>query len=383
MADKILFVDDEPNVLQSIQRQLHKRFPLQVASGGAEALRVLKEEGPFAVIVSDMRMPIMTGIELLAQAKDLYPDMVRLMLTGNADQETAMEAVNTGQIFRFLTKPCPPPVFITSLALAVRQHRLITAEKELLQKTLKGCISVLSELLGVANPQAFSSGLRIRDYVVKIAEAMDLAHLWQYEIAALMSQIGCITLPGDILNKIYAGQLLTEDETLMYEHHPLVGKSLLEKIPRLENMTRMIEWQQKRFDAYTKEMAGAEFEEVLIGAQILKAAIDFDRQLFQGKDSDQALQWMRKQHNCYNPAALDALGTIKINDREQVLHLNVEKIGVGMVAATDILAKNGVLIIPKGQVITWPLLQGLINFSKQVGVVEPVRVQIGQYTEDP
>jgi len=383
MAEKILFVDDEPNVLQSIQRQLHKRFPLQIAVGGAEALRILREEGPFAVIVSDMRMPIMTGIELLAQTKDLYPDMVRLMLTGNADQETAMEAVNTGQIFRFLTKPCPPAVFITSLALAMRQHRLITAEKELLQKTLKGCISVLSELLGVANPQAFSSGLRIRDYVVKIAEAMNLTNLWQYEIAALMSQIGCITLPGDILNKIYAGQELTGDEAEMYENHPMVGKSLLEKIPRLENMTRMIEWQQKRFDAYTKELAGAEFEEVLTGAQILKAAIDFDRQLFQGKDGDQALQWMRKQHNCYNPTVLDALGTIKINDREQVLHLNVEKIGVGMVAADDILAKNGVLIIPKGQIITWPLLQGLKNFSKQVGVVEPVRVQIGQFTESP
>jgi response regulator RpfG family c-di-GMP phosphodiesterase len=381
MTEKILFVDDEPNVLQSIQRQLHKRFPLQIAEGGEDALRILREEGPFAVIVSDMRMPRMTGVELLAQTKDLYPDMVRLMLTGNADQETAMEAVNTGQIFRFLTKPCPPAVFITSLALAVRQHRLITAEKELLQKTLRGSINVLSELLAVANPLAFSSGLRIRDYVVKLASIMELPNLWQYEIAAVMSQIGCITLPGDVLNKIYAGQELNQDETHMYESHPMVGKSLLEKIPRLENITKMIELQQKRFDAYTKELAGSEFEEILTGAQILKVAIDFDRQLFQGKGSSEIQEWMRKQHNCYNPQVLDALENIKVNEREQLLHLNVEKIGVGMVAADDILAKNGVLVIPKGQVITWPLLQGLKNFSMQVGIVEPIRVQVGQSSE--
>jgi DNA-binding NtrC family response regulator len=112
MTEKILFVDDEPNVQESIKRQLHKRFEIATAEGADEALRILKEKGPFAVIVSDMRMPHMTGVEILALTKDLYPDMARLMLTGNADQESATEAVNTVQIFRFLTKPCPQATFI-------------------------------------------------------------------------------------------------------------------------------------------------------------------------------------------------------------------------------------------------------------------------------
>ena len=251
MTEKILFVDDEPNVLQSIQRQLRKRFELETAESGDEALKVLKERGPFAVIVSDMRMPNMNGVELLTRIKDLYPETVRLMLTGNADQETAMEAVNSGQIFRFLTKPCPQATFITSLALALRQYRLITAEKELLQKTLKGSVTVLSELLGIAHPLAFSAGLRIKKYMVTLAEALALPNPWQYEIAALMSQIGCITLPGDVLSKVYADQELTPEESEMYAEHPLTGASLLEKIPRLEQVTKMIEWQQKRYDQYT------------------------------------------------------------------------------------------------------------------------------------
>ncbi len=382
MTEKILFVDDEPNVLQSIQRQLHKRFELATAEGGDEALRILKEQGPFAVIVSDMRMPKMSGVELLTRVKDLYPDMVRLMLTGNADQETAMSAVNDGQIFRFLTKPCPQATFITSLALALRQHRLITAEKELLQKTLKGCVNVLSELLGVANPLAFSSGLRIKNYVFRIAEALELPNTWQYEIAALMSQIGCITLPGDVLSKVYAGHELTSTEREMYENHPLTGAALLEKIPRLENITKMIELQQKRYNEYTDAIKKSQFEDVIKGAQILKAVIDLDLQLFRGIGRDEALLWLRKQKNCYNPEVLDVLETIDVGSQGQLLSLNVSHITDGMVADEDIMAKNGVMIIPKGQTITRTLLQGLINFSMQVGVVEPIRVQIGQIVEE-
>ena len=135
MSDKILFVDDEENILQSIKRELRKRFEVFTACGGTEALDVLRKDGPFAVIVSDMRMPVMDGIQLLTTVKDIYPETVRLMLTGNADQETAIEAVNKGAIFRFLNKPCPTPTLAMALALAVRQYRLITAEKELLNKT--------------------------------------------------------------------------------------------------------------------------------------------------------------------------------------------------------------------------------------------------------
>ncbi|MFN2354083.1 MAG: response regulator, partial [Desulfopila sp.] len=205
MTEKILFVDDEPHVLDSMRRQLRKRFQVITAPSGTEALEKIKHEGPIAVVVSDMRMPEMDGIELLSLIKELSPDTVRLMLTGNADQETAMEAVNKGQIFRFLTKPCPVSMLAPSLALALRQHRLITAEKELLDKTLKGSIKVLSDLLSFSKPAAFSAGVRIRSLVLEIAQKIDYKNSWQLEIAALMSQIGCITLPGEIMDTMDDG----------------------------------------------------------------------------------------------------------------------------------------------------------------------------------
>lgn len=382
MTEKILFVDDEPHVLQSIRRQLRKRFSLEIAEGGEEALRILKEKGPFAVIVSDMRMPEMNGVELLSKVKDLYPDTVRLMLTGNADQETAMDAVNTGHIFRFLTKPCPPATFITSLALAQRQHRLLSAEKELLQQTLRGSIAVLSELLGIANPTAFSSASRIKHYVVQLAEMFALPGFWQYEVAALMSQIGCITLPGEILQKMYSGVMLNDGERTMYASHPEVGAKLLEKIPRLENVTKMIALQLLDFDKYDADIVSEEIEEVITGAQILKVVIDFDLQLCCGNTRFDSIKWLRRQKGKYNPAYVESLTKIKMENKVHTVSLQVHELVVGMVPIDDVVAKNGALIIPKGQSITWPLLQGLNNFEKQIGVVEPIAVRVGVAEEE-
>lgn len=323
-------------------------------------------------------MPGMSGVELLAQVKDIYPETVRMMLTGNADQETAAEAVNTGHVFRFLTKPCPPSTFITALVLAQRQYRLITAEKELLQKTLNGSVNVLSELLSLANPTAFSSGVRFKTYVVQIAKRLDLPNLWQYEISALMSQIGCMTLPGDVLSKVYAGVELNDDELSMYAKHPAVGAKLLEQIPRLENVVKIIALQQMRFDEYDEKIANEELEEVMLGAQVLKTVADFDRLLFQGKKRSEALQTLQQEKGAHNPKVLQALNGIKIDKQRIVVSIRVADIGIGMIAAEDIVASNGSLVAPKGQAITWPIMQGVKNFAKQIGIVEPIQMSIEQ-----
>ncbi len=376
MTEKILFVDDEINILESIARQLRKRFKLKIASSGPEALQILKEDGPFSVIVADMRMPGMDGVQLLSIVKDLYPDMVRMMLTGNADQETAIEAVNKGQIFKFLNKPCPTSVLVPSLALAQRQYRLVTAEKELLDQTLKGSVKVLSELLSLSNPMAFSCGYRIKNLVVKLAQLMDLAQIWKYEVAALMSQIGCITLPTDILNKKHANVELTEEEDEMYRNHPKVGAGLLADIPRLESVVGMISEQLRRYDEFTEDV-GVD-EESALGAQILRASLDYDLLLFLGKSHKEAVDELFADKGKYNPEILNHLRTVKLEEGSRVVSVKVQDISIGMIAEEDILAKNGILLTPKGQEITWSVLQGLVNFSKQVGVREPIRVRIEQ-----
>jgi response regulator RpfG family c-di-GMP phosphodiesterase len=375
--ETILFVDDEVNVLQSMKRQLRKRFTILTSESGDDALALLKEQGPVAVIVSDMRMPGMDGIQLLSHVKALYPDTVRIMLTGNADQETAVEAVNTGQIFRFLTKPCPMSVLVSSLALALRQYRLIIAEQQLLNETLKGSIKVLSELLSIANSAAFSSGYRIKMTVSKIAEKMDLPHPWQYEIAALMSGIGCITLPVEILQKLNAGIELSEEEQETFAQHPDTGARLLSHIPRLEKVALMVKNQLRHFNEYQSGEPVELPEEVQAGAQILKAVIDHDLLLHQGIPPREALSRLKKKPEKYNPKVLEFLATMKVQtEKTKVISIKFHDIVPGMVAEDNVFAKNGTLIIPKGQEITWPVIQGLSNFVKHIGIREPIRVRI-------
>lgn len=378
MGEKILLVDDEPNVLESIQRQLRNRFEVMTAQSGEEALEVLKTNGPFTLIVSDMRMPGMDGVQLLSRVKDMYPDTVRIMLTGNADQETAVAAANTGQIFRFLNKPCSTATLATALALGVRQHKLMIAEKELLNDTLKGSMKVLSELLSQANATVFGAGSRIKDLVARLCEQLKLANSWEYEIAALMSQVGCITLPTDILHKLYAGVELSPEERQMYERHPEVGRELFTHIPRMEIVAAMIGMQLHRMDEYKKETVSSDDDEACFGAQMLKVAIDYDLFSYQGLKHKEILQKMQRMPTVYNQEILDALEGMKIKVIQgRVVNLKVKDIQTGMIAEEDIFANNGVLIIPRGQVVTWPILQGLDNFSKQVGIKEPICVRIG------
>ncbi|BCO08225.1 response regulator receiver modulated metal-dependent phosphohydrolase [Desulfolithobacter dissulfuricans] len=382
MTEKILLVDDEVNVLQSLTRQLRKRFATHTATSGDEALQILKKEGPFAVIVSDMRMPGMDGIQLLSRVKDLYPETIRIMLTGNADQETAIKAVNKGNIFRFLTKPCSSGTLILALTMALHQYRVESAERNLLDETLRGSVKVLTEILSQANPLAFSSGYRIKHYVVTMARELQLPGLWQFEIAALMSQIGCITLPAEILNKRYANIELTPDEQQMFANHPLVGSRLLGNIPRLENVAAMIAHQLRRFDEYDDGLEEKLAEEVCIGAQLLKTTLDYDLLLYRGMEPAEAMRQMKRDRGAYIQALLRLLEKTKSQERPtEVISLKARDIAPGMIVQEDVFARNGVLLIPKGQEVTWPMIQSLSNFAQQVGIQEPIRVLIGKRGE--
>ncbi len=375
----ILFVDDEQNVLDAIKRQLRKKFNIITALDGTEALETVKREGPFAVVVSDMRMPVMDGIEFLSRVREIVPDTVRMMLTGNADQETAIEAVNRGSIFRFLTKPCSVELLENSLNAGIEQYRLITAEKELLSKTLNGTIKVLTEILSLVNPAAFSRAYRIKNIVREIAVKLKLPNLWQYQIAALLSQIGCITLPSDTIEKMYAGVKLTDDEEKMYQAHPEAGAKLLANIPRLGIVSRIIEAQQQP-NFKLKGIPESPYDKaVAIGAQILHLAIDYDQLIFLGASHDRACKELAGSGNLYNPNILAALLEITPPDMAQVIRkVGVMELEKGMMVNQDVLARNGLLIAAKGQKISMTAMQRLRNFSNTIGVEEPIEVIVFQ-----
>lgn len=381
MNEKILFVDDDANLLAAFRRTLRKKFEFEVALGPEVALDLLKSSGPFAVVVADMRMPGMDGVTLLTHVKAATPDTVRMILTGNADLQTAIQAVNEGSVFHFLTKPCPVETLEAALKTGLEQYRLITAEKELLEKTLMGSLNVLSEILGLVNPLAFGKATRIRRYVAHIVAKLRLvSNGWQYEMAALLSQIGCITLTPELLDKVYARVPLSPNEQEIVSAHPTIAYNLLTQIPRLEAIARMIANQKNSFKSFaTSDSLTDEDKIIHLGSQILKVVIDFDQLVMNGLTKMEALTSLSQRSSEYNPNLVAALASIHLDEVGEVVKtLRIKELTTGMIAEKDIKANSGLLLVPKGQEITYPVLERLRNFARQTGVAEPVWVRVPQ-----
>jgi len=298
-----------------------------------------------------------------------------MMLTGYADLQTAIEAVNEGNIFRFLTKPCPPDKLAEAIQAGVRQYGLVTAERELLEKTLRGSIKVLTEILSLVNPEAFGRSSRIKRIALQIAERLGMTDIWKLETAAMLSQIGCVILPEHVLKKIYTGRQLSDEESQLYDMHPSVGHDLIENIPRMKDVAGMIAYQEKNFDGTGSPRDAVKGEGIPLGARVLRVVVDFDVLESAGFSRREALLKLRKNAGRYDPqvfAAFEAVTGEKEGTRIVPLRLNELK--STMILAEDIRAAGGSLLVSKGQEITWPLIARLKNFSKTQQIKEPVRV---------
>jgi len=130
VSNRVLFVDDDPKILAAFQRQLRKKVVIETVESGSEGLEVLRRDGPFSLVVTDYCMPSMNGIEFLGRAREIAPETVRIMLTGSADLGAAIQAVNQGNIFRFLTKPCSPENLLEAVQAGIHEYRRTHKERK-------------------------------------------------------------------------------------------------------------------------------------------------------------------------------------------------------------------------------------------------------------
>jgi response regulator RpfG family c-di-GMP phosphodiesterase len=379
MSDKILFVDDDSNLLASFRRQLRNQFLVDISSDGKLGLESITHQGPYAIIVSDFRMPGMDGVQFLSRAREIAPDSVRMLLTGYADVQTAIEAVNEGNIFRLLTKPCPPETLTKALTAGIKQYQLVTAERELLEKTLSGSIKVLSEVLSLVNPEAFGRAARIARYVRQIASKMGLSEVWPFETAAMLSQIGWIILQEETLKKIYRGLKLTEEEEQLFQMHPSVASDLIGKIPRMEKIAEIITYQEKHFDGSGIPIDSCKGDQIPLGARILKVVLDFDSLEVAGNLREKALDQLKQRSAWYDPSVVAALeAVIGLEASYQVRIVAVKELKENMILAEDVKTLKGLLLISKGQEVSRTLMERLNKFVFSAGIQEPIRVIVAR-----
>jgi len=271
----VLLVDDEENILQGHHRTLRVHFQVHTALGGEAALEILEKEGPFAVIVADIKMPTMTGIDLLSIVRDKYPDTVRMVLTGYADLDLAIKAINRGDIFRFMTKPCAKNDLIAAIIEGIKQFRMTEATREYavvkrLQKGLEGTLRAFTRLVEFRDPYTAGHMDRVAKIATGIAEHMKLERdrIEALRLASLVHDIGKIAVPAGILNK---PGTLNDAEFALIKAHPLVGAEIFETLDTDWPISRIILEHHERIDGsgYPNGILG---DQMLLESMILSVA---------------------------------------------------------------------------------------------------------------
>ncbi|MBN2041906.1 MAG: response regulator [Spirochaetes bacterium] len=378
MENKILIVDDDENILSSLKRQFHNKYSIVTAVSGKQGLEEFEKQKPFAVVISDYRMPEMNGAEFLAKVREKYPNTVRFMLTGQADMEGIIDVINQGQVFRFLTKPCPPDLMIKNIEDGIAQYRLITAEKILIEKTLSGSIKVLTDILALVSPQAFSRASRVRRIVQEFIDKMNIKNPWQLEIAAMLSQIGCVTLPDFLISKVYNNKDLLPNEYTMFQNHPKIGSEMIANIPRLKQVAKIIEYQEKLYNGRGVPRDDLAGQDIPLGARILKLALDFDTLIQSGLKRDSIMDAIRQRVTLgwYDEQLVEILERPVVKRKKYVSgEVSLSKLNETMILADDLLNTKGTLLLgSKGQEVTKSFIYRLINIEKNEGIRQPVKV---------
>ena len=369
----ILCVDDEPRIVEGLTLHLRRDYDVHSALSGDEGLRKLKELGGAAVVISDMRMPGMDGATFLKAVMRTWPDATRILLTGEPGRDAAVLAVNEGQIFRFLTKPCPPDQLKAAVDAAIVQYRLLNAERLLMQETLVGCIQALVDVLAISNPVAFGRASRIKRLAIRFADSLNSPGFWQLEAAAMLSQIGYLSLPLETVEKLYYGEKLTPEEQVLAAGVPEVASKLLGHIPRLEPVLQIL-----LATRYSDEQLHRLGDGTIgLGTRILLLTLDYDALQMQGHSIDVSVQTLRQKSARLGEDLVEKfaqlVGAAAAGD--QIREMPLRLVRPGMTMLTDVRTHMGTLLIPRGFEISETFLERLRHFGASI-LGEKVKVLV-------
>lgn len=283
MPYKIMIVDDEPANLRLLERLFRREYQVIVAASGQEALKLL-EQHDVALLITDQRMPGMTGIELLKRTAEFRPHMVRIILTGYTDIGALVEAINCGQVYKYVTKPWNNDQLRLTVARAVEhyeqtrsRHELELANRRLsarLQQMTRAVVRSITDALEAKDEHLYGHARRVGGYSVATGRRLrlDTAALEQLALAATLHDIGKIATPDAVLLK--PGPL-TEEERACVRLHSERGARMLAGVPEMEDVAAAIRYHHEHWDGagYPAGLAG---EQIPLASRIIRVADAYD-----------------------------------------------------------------------------------------------------------
>ncbi len=359
MNNKILCVDDEEAILRGFKLNLRNSFELHFASDGREGLDVFKREGGFAVVLSDMRMPQMSGSEMLQEIKKIDSEVVTVLLTGHTDFESAMSAVNDGNVFRMLSKPCPPAILNKTLKDALEQYNLVVSKRLLLDQTLRGAVDALAQSLSISQPLFFGRAQRVRRLANEIAELTQLKDSWRVGIAAIFFQLPYLSIPQQFVDTVYHKKELNQELKALVLDLPKETQKILELIPGLEDIKEILQ----RIDVQPKFEVD-DGRGIRTTASILRLCLDYDFYKEQGHLDSRIIETFRLRTDSYDPKVVEALAEFLLVESGSfsIVEISTQDLTEGMRLEEDLLLEESMLIASAGADVDRSLLKIIRNY---------------------
>jgi response regulator RpfG family c-di-GMP phosphodiesterase len=371
---RVLCVDDEPNLLAALERTLFGQFDVVTANGGEAGLAAMAEAPPFDAVVSDMRMPGMDGAEFLALVRERAPDTVRILLTGQADAQSAIAAINRGAIFRFLCKPCPGDELVATLQQAAALHRRTLVERELLETTLASTVKMLTEVLSMVAPWAFQRSATLQACVHHVIHKLEWPNRWLVQTAAALSHIGCVSVPGEVMQRDFADGELTPDERRLMEAHPEVAYRLLAPIPRMELVAEIVRYQARPAPPDAPV-------EVVRGAHLLRASLHMVRCLSRKQPMSRAVLDLEMLEPPVAVEIARAFGDLRMTVDSGPRKARIRDLMPGWRIEQDIVTKRGMMLLAQGGELSTTAIVALRNLLAAGAITEPVLVSYSSGTD--
>jgi response regulator RpfG family c-di-GMP phosphodiesterase len=321
MTHKLLIVDDETANLRLLERLFSKDFQCLTASSGPEAIRLL-EQHDIAILITDQRMPNMSGIELLKQTARLRPHMVRILLTGYTDVEALVEALNSGLVYMYITKPWNNEDLKLRVSRACahylnnkKRQALADANQRLLLRLNEiklGIVTALSEMLRIRDKHASAHALRVRNYALMIAAKIGVSEEQEEElsIAALLHDLGRI----DISHNGAASTRVSPIEQTLVQAHFECEARLLHAIPELANVAEIISCYRENYDG-TGTPRGLRAEQIPVLCRVLRLADEYDQMVLPNASApmthDEAMRFLtQRSGKQFDPMVIEILSQL-------------------------------------------------------------------------
>lgn len=364
---RVLMIDDDPQIGAGIRRALHREVNIDLAADAAEALLALRDRGPFEIVVCDLSMPGMDGLSLMQHVRRLWPDVQRIMLSGEAQLQHALHAINDDLIFRFLLKPCSADTLRSALNAAKQQHGLLKSERELLEQTWRGSVAALFDVLALAQPAAFGRADRLAQQATELCEALKVDEAWRVCVAARLTQLGAYGVSASAAESLESGRGMSAE--IMHEllALPLVAARILSHIPRLDAILEILR-------AAAEPPVGAVLP---IEAAIVRVVNHIDLLASIGLHSADILDELT--NNCAE-YPVSVLSVLHRRDGFQSSTVATESVRLsdvtlGMRFASDVRTPHGLLLSARGQLVTQSLIDRIRNNWMSFASEQLVRVE--------